>query len=120
MWLFTRYGFYSIACASKSDGSLDTETLTVRGRCRSHLECLQKRFTPLAGLEIVLLHNRDYRYRLFVAKEVWTSIAAQLAEEQTWSNFKNEADRFQGSAGADYMHMLHKVWSLMYGLQRKV
>jgi DNA-3-methyladenine glycosylase I len=40
--------------------------------------------------------------------------------EQTWSNFKNEAARFQGKAGADYVHALHEVWSVMYRLQESV
>jgi hypothetical protein len=33
MWLFTRYGFYSIACANKPGGSVDTETV---GPCPTH------------------------------------------------------------------------------------
>jgi len=27
MWVFTLYGFYSIACASRKDGSLDHQSL---------------------------------------------------------------------------------------------
>jgi len=35
MWLFTRYGFYSIACARKPDNSLDPDLLMIRARPRS-------------------------------------------------------------------------------------
>jgi hypothetical protein len=48
MWVFTRYGFYSIACASRSDGSLDRQVVMVRARCVTHLQSLQKRFATLA------------------------------------------------------------------------
>ncbi len=89
----------------------------VRARCISHLESLRKRFEVLASSEILTLPDRDYRYRLLVPKSVGTNIVAQLAEEQTWSNFKDEADRFQGAEGSDYLDALHEVWRLMYRLQ---
>jgi hypothetical protein len=49
MWLFIRYGFYSIACASHPDGSLDPQTVMVRARRTAHLSNLQKRFPALAS-----------------------------------------------------------------------
>src|ERR1700730_9473878 len=48
MWVFTHYGFHSIACASKSNGSLDNQSVMVRARCIAHLRSLQKRFPALA------------------------------------------------------------------------
>lgn len=119
MWLFSRYGFYSVACASNADGSLDHKTMMVRARQMAHLKNLQKRFPPLANVEIQTSPNRDYRYRLIVSKDVWMNILNQMADEQTWSNFKNEVTRYQGSAGIDYTRALHEVWSVMYKLQAK-
>ena len=118
MWLFTRYGFYSIACARKSDDSIDPAMVMIRARRRAHLKNLQQRFQALAGAKIVTLPDRDYRYRLIVPKAVWVGIVTELAPEQEWSNFKNEAARFQGAAGSDYVHALHEVWRVMYSLQR--
>jgi hypothetical protein len=117
MWLFTRYGFYSIACARKPDGSIDGETVMVRARRMSHLKSLQARFPGLAGLEILTWPDRDYRYRLMVAKPEWAGMISELAQEQDWSNFKNEAARHQGDAGAEYIHALHRVWSIMASFQ---
>jgi len=117
VWLFTRYGFYSIACAQKEDGSLDPSMLMVRARRKSHIEALQKRFAQLTAHEIVSLPGRDYKYRLIVAKDSWTKIVAELASEQEWSNFKNEAARFGGAKNADYVHALHEVWATMNDLQ---
>jgi hypothetical protein len=118
MWIFTRYGFYSIACASHPNGSLDPQTLMVRARRVSHLKSLQKRFPVIAGAEIMTLPNRDYRYRLIVPKAVWAGISAELVQEQEWSNFKSEVARNQAAVGSDYVHALHRVWSVMSALQQ--
>ncbi len=117
MWIFTRYGFYSIACARKPDGKIDSDTIMIRARASSHLTNLKRRFPSLEKAELVTLPSRDYRYRLIVAKAVWATIVNELAQEQEWSNFKSEAQRYQGSAGAKYVDALHDVWSRMYRLQ---
>jgi hypothetical protein len=119
MWLFTRYGFYSIACARKRDDPIDPTLVMIRARRRAHLKNLQQRFQALAGVKIVTLQARDYRYRLIVPKELWAGIVTELAQEQEWSNFKNEAARYQGAAGSDYVHALHEVWEVMLNLQGK-
>ena len=77
------------------------------------------RFPDLTTLEILRLPNRDYRYRLVMPKDVWVKVVAALAQEQEWSNFKNEAGSFQGAVGADYTHALHEVWNVMCRLQEK-
>lgn len=118
MWLFTRYGFFSIACADGADGSLDPQTVMVRARRKTHLERLQQRCPALAGVAIVSLPHRDYRYRIIIPKATWTSVVLELAQEQEWSNFKSESARFQGADGADYVNALHRVWEVMYGLQQ--
>ena len=118
MWVFTRYGFYSIACASKSDGSLDNQSVMVRARCITHLRSLQKRFPALAVGKILEMPNRDYRYRLIIPKASWTAIIGQLVQEQEWSNFKNEAAKYQGTSGRGYVAALHDVWDVMHRLQQ--
>jgi hypothetical protein len=118
MWIFTRYGFYSIACASKPDGSLDSQSVMVRARCIDHLRSLQKRFPALAVGNILELPNRDYRYRLIIPKASWTAIVGELAQEQVWSNFKNEGAKYQGTSGRGYVDALHEVWGVMNRLQQ--
>jgi hypothetical protein len=119
MWIFTRYGFYSVACGRKQNGSIDPEIMMIRARSREHLEALKSRFPVLETAEIVTLHDRDYRWRLLVSKKVWTEIVGELANEQEWSNFKNEVARYQGAGGAAYVDSLHGVWEQMYALQSK-
>jgi hypothetical protein len=118
MWIFTRYGFYSIACAKKSDGSLDDQSLMIRARCISHLRSLQKRFPALAVGKILELPKLDYRYRLIIPKASWTTIISELAQEQEWSNFKDETAKYQGTSGRRYVRALHDVWGVMHRLQQ--
>ena len=117
MWTFTIYGFYSIACASKEDGSLDPDTAMVRARCKRHLQNLQTRFPALASSSIVSLPNRDYGYRLIVPKTVWVTALREMAEEQNWDNFKSEVEKRMGPDEAEYSEALHDVWQIMYRLQ---
>jgi len=118
MWLFLKYGFYSVACASKEDGSLDRDRVMIRARRAEHLRNLQERFPALAGAEILALRDSDYGYRLVVDKAVWLPVLVEAGEEQTWSNFKNEAAKYQGREGTEYVHALHQVWGVMARLQR--
>jgi hypothetical protein len=119
MWIFTRYGFYSIACARKPDGSIDPQCIMVRARQVAHLKNLQKRFPALTPTEVFTWPDRDYRYRLIIPKTVWVEIVTELAREQEWSNFKNEVANNQGTVGSDYVHALHQIWGVMFRLQSK-
>jgi hypothetical protein len=117
MWLFTIYGFFSVACASKPDGSLDRDTLMIRARRSDHLRKLQKRFPSLPKAKIITLTGRDYRYRIIVPKNIWVAALTQLAEEHAWSNFKRQVAKHQGTGGADYIGALHEVWEVMNRFQ---
>jgi hypothetical protein len=59
MRVFTRHGFYSIASASKADGSLDTHSVMIRARVAAHLRNLQQRFPALDGVELLTWPGRD-------------------------------------------------------------
>jgi hypothetical protein len=117
MWLFTRYGFFSVACAHRADGTLDPLTVMIRARRVAHLRMLQKRFPALASQEVRTKPDADYRHRIVISKVLWAEIVAELVQEQEWSNFKNEVARYQGTAGSDYSGALHRVWNIMFDLQ---
>jgi hypothetical protein len=117
MWIFTRYGFFSIASGDAAGGGVDPRTVAIRARRRGHLEKLQQRFTPLVRTQIKSTPGRDYRYRIVVPKDLWVGILSELAHEQEWSNFTKEAARHQGTPGADYCRTLHEIWSLMRRFQ---
>jgi hypothetical protein len=121
MWIFTRYGFFSIACATGADGALDADTVMVRSRLREHLLSLKERFpeTELGKAEIQSSDHTDYRCRIVMPKAVWVAALTELATEQTWSNFKNETSRFTRAKKAAYTYVdaLHRIWDVMHRLQ---
>jgi hypothetical protein len=123
MWLFTKYGFFSVVCARQGDGEhgqpVDPQRMMIRARLESHLIALQNRFPELLGTIPVQQSKRtDYAFRLFVPKPVWMDIVSQLAEEMDFDNFKSEVAEFQGGKGAAYVHALHNVWGVMANLQK--
>jgi hypothetical protein len=124
VWLFTKHGFFSVVCARLGDGKqgrpIDTARLMVRARVREHLEALKKRWPDHLGLcDIRTSAATDYAFRMFVDKQTWARVLAELALETDYDNFKSEVARHQGDAGLPYEHALHDVWSVMYRLQEK-
>ena len=117
MWVFSIYGFYSIASAAKTDGTPDPDMVMVRSRCKDHLQNLQKRCPELAGSKLLSPPNRDYGYRLIVPKSVWVRALQEIAEEQNWGNFNNEVAQRTGRDGIEYTTALHEVLLIMYSLQ---
>jgi hypothetical protein len=111
MWLFTRYGFFSVSVKVKG-----SDEVAVRARVRSHLDALMTRFPQIKRKVVYTAHN-DYAYRVRLPKALWVKVAAALAQEQDWSNFKDEAKAFGGSAEAGYVDALHEVWAIMHSLQ---
>jgi predicted small integral membrane protein len=122
MWIFTRYGFFSIACANKpGSGSIDADVVMVRSRLKEHLLNLQERFkdASLAKLSIESSSHTDYRYRLVMPKAEWAAVLSEMATEQTWRNFKNEASLFERAHNLSrrYVDVLHDIWGVMHRLQ---
>jgi len=121
MWIFTRYGFFSIACANKTDGTIDPDNLMVRARLHEHLVSLRDRFpdSEIGKAEILSWDGRDYKYRIIVSKVAWVYALTEMAAEQTWSNFKNEASKFSRAKkmAHAYVDSLHQIWEVMYRLQ---
>ena len=90
----------------------------VRARDRRHLEHLIERFsTQLHEADIIESGGTDYRFRLFVSKRIWVEVVSELADETDYDNFKSAVSRHLGADGADYVHALHDVWSVMHRLQ---
>jgi hypothetical protein len=89
MWLFTRYGFYSVTVSKK-----EPHKMQIRARAEQDLE----RLVELAGKygwsanlgEIIETPQADYRYRLICSPKIWQDLAGVLAAEIDYSNFKNE------------------------------
>ncbi len=105
MWIFTRYGFYSL--------SVNGDIAWIRGRKKNHLQSLKDRFLLEGTIEENI--GTDYKYRIKTDKSTACSMMYELAHEQDWSNFKNEVARY--SKDRTYTRTLHDVWDIMYGIQ---
>ena len=64
MWLATRYGFYSLACAQDRNGAFDPNQMMIRARKREHLKVLAERFKLVGTIKET--RDTDYRFRLLV------------------------------------------------------
>ena len=118
MWLFTRYGFFSVTQPTLDNVDAKASGLVqVRARMKMHLQALQARYpVGLAG-EILESDETDYRYRLIVARDRFQHVASALVAELDYSNFKGACSRHTAWLGPGYSHALHKVWSIHHGLQ---
>lgn len=105
MWLFTRYGFYSVAAG-------DRDSMLIRARSGDHLARLRQRFTTLKRYNIQYWPDRDYLCRLVVPRQVWADVAAKLTDELDYPNFKNEVASSFGKE-SDYLSRCHETWAVM-------
>lgn len=97
MWIYTRFGFYSIVAIKGSD-----DRLAIRSRSKEDLINLIERFELLDAGEsfltsgIIETTNSDYRFRIFVSRAVLKKLMAGIAEDIDYPNFKNEVEAKQG------------------------
>jgi hypothetical protein len=121
MWLFTRYGFFSVTNArqGRGAGALDPARLQVRARSEAHLKHLIKRFPQLRGYQIIETPKADYLFRIIVRRKVWATVAGDLAAEIAYPNFKNECVGRPELEDA-YIGVLHEVWGAANDLQGRL
>ncbi len=117
MWIFTKYGFFSVVCARKDGGAssdVDTNTVMIRARNIKHLQQLCERFDILQGSEIIENTGTDYPCRLIVRAKLWRVVLDQLARDIDYGNFKGCVDDLE------YLTRLHYVWSEMRDYQARI
>jgi hypothetical protein len=109
MWLFTKYGFFALSCDEHDDN-----VIMVRARVESHLQHLKNKFEELENYQIIDTHDRDYQYRLFVPKPIWSKISYKLMEEIDYSKFKPSAQENLALENdptcAKYSKLLLDIW----------
>jgi hypothetical protein len=115
MWIFTIYGFYSVACVRRGR-EVNTDIVAIRARDVKHLQNLMRQF-PALRQKVLHLKGRDYCCRIVVKKTVWANVVRALTLEQTWDNFKDAAAVKVQQRDPAYIAALHSVWSRMFELQ---
>lgn len=107
MWIFTQDGYVSAVASDQ-----DRDKLVVRARDRESLEMLSE----MIGDEPVELPNRDYEYRLFVDRKVFSQWLLLQAEGIDYTNFKN---RIWQTRGDIYHDACSNVWGEMLNVSDK-
>lgn len=123
MWLFTRYGFFSVVLARKIQEGIptqvvDPDTVMVRARCRQHLKNLKQHFKGLTDRDIQESSGTDYRCRMIVPKAVWAGILMEMGGELDYTNFKSACAR-SALTNQSYEELLHDVWHQHCDLQEQ-
>ena len=112
MWLFTRYGFFSVTVSRQ-----DPYKMQIRARAKEDLERLAE-FAATQGWhigehfsEIIETPNADYRWRIICVPGQWAAIAEALAADVDYHNFK-------ATITDPKRHRLYeRVWHTMLDLQ---
>ena len=108
MWIFTKYGFFSVVT-----DEADATQLKVRARAEGDLENLRKECIPALS-KTQVTEQRDYCFRALISRELFAQGMAKVAEEIDYPNFKAEVMERQGHA-RESVYM--KVWSVMRNMQ---
>lgn len=107
MWLFTKYGFFSIV--KKTDG------FHIRARKRGDLEALREEFRQDRDFvlpPIAETKGNDYAYRIVISSETLLPlIFNNLARSIDYSNFKGKISATPDQR--DKLSPLHQIWEIM-------
>jgi hypothetical protein len=111
MWLYTKFGFFSIVKKRFGD---QFKPFQVRARSESDLKILIKK----ASLEdqIIYTPNADYHYRITADIDELESIMHQLLDNLDYDNFKNMIA--QQPEQKNKLGTYHEVWNSMYKYQK--
>lgn len=124
MWMFTRYGFFSVVAAKrrgskKTPAPLDPTQVMVRARNPDHLHALVAAFPRLWPYKVVHTPHNDYTSRVVIPTAVWVEVAAELCAAPTgYGNFKQEV-KDAHLTDPEYGRVLGDVWTRLYTYQEK-
>jgi hypothetical protein len=95
MWIFSKTGFYSVVIDAQKDGSCSfvSDARWTSQTCTGTITKQLPSMTEPQSNEL-----RDYRWRLGVTREDFVKLAARLAEQVTYSNFKSAVHDRKGQA----------------------
>jgi hypothetical protein len=111
MWIFSKYGFFSIVKDEQS------EMFKVRSRVRKDLENLQEHIQDIQGLSIHEHLKADYHYRLFIDNQQLGTLMKVLFESITYPNFKDQI--LQLGDQEDKLDSYHEIWEVMWNYQNR-
>jgi len=117
MWVFTNKGFFSIV-----EDRNDSTKLLVRSRIKGDLERVFDDAIEHCGAFITETPNADYRFRVFLPKEMVVAEIAREVSEIDYGNFKNsfaDNDDLPSPLRAVMKYHMSDVWSAMWAAQKE-
>ncbi len=112
MWIFSKYGFFSVTQHAKR-----RDNIQVRARTKTDLEALKLAFPPLDRSPIIETPQADYRWRLIVQRWKWEIVGAHLVADIDYGNFKGKMATIPEQL--DKLPMLHDIWNLHHRYQER-
>lgn len=114
MWLFTKFGFYSV---TKAKYTRKKGMMQIRARHDVDLLNLKNEVKCLKMKKIHCFPDADYRYRLIVWPSELSEVFDTLQDKLDYSNFKNEVHAHPNQS--EKYNWYTKVWGIMFGYQRE-
>jgi len=106
MWLFTKFGFFSVVNKG------DNDELTVRSRTKSDLDRLRNHYLP--SLSPPSAHEgTDYPWRATTSSTALGEAMRVIAQDIDYANFKDEVAL---GLGKDRAKRYGKIWSALYDM----
>ena len=110
MWIFSKYGYFSIVKKKYGDQVKDYQ---VRARSYTDLEQLLQH-TPILE-RIIHTPNADYHYRITVDADELNDILSTLSHSIEYDNFKGEIGTTKEQK--DKLPSYHQIWEVMHRYQ---
>ncbi len=112
MWLATLDGFFSTVIDLKEPGRM-----LIRARCEKDIKNLYNRYRKACPSlrKPTSDETRDYRWRLSISKRDWVKLAAELASEVDYPNFKSAVHQRPDQENKNRPYL--EIWSIMHAVQ---
>ena len=114
MWLYTIHGGFSVVRSRQQP-----HEVMIRARRRKHLYNLRDAGLLPDTARILTTDRSDYRHRAIIAAADWPHIAAKLAAEVDYTNFKSTCEEHAGEGRLErsFVDGLHQIWAIGHRLQ---
>jgi len=109
MWLFTEVGFFSVVAIAKQP-----EVLMVRARDPGDLKRFREKYGKKVMSDIAYTPDNDYPARVYVYKDAFAQVMAEVVKDLNYSNFKSHVEKVDG---LDREMLYSQVWYTMTRLE---
>lgn len=111
MWLFTKFGFFSVVQVKEVRGAV-----AVRARVREDLVAFSQEYLKI-GKPVQVDLGTDYPYRIYLKQGQFAEAMKKVSEDIDYTNFKDKVQEVQGHSRAE---LYLGIWQMMYNAEKKL